>query len=1036
MVSRFWKKVRGDTARTCRVVYFWAGSMARSLWRFSAGPGALEYAASAVGVALLWCVASTRAWPDAGRDRLLAVVGASIPSGTVVTVAFGLAAIPLALLIMLGKTYSGEAGRLRVFLRVSQVQLALIAAATTGVVSAAVGGEFRRWLALIYLPLLALLSCSSVLRVLGLLLHPGQFFEQWARFILSRQQRITSRSAFRQRRAVAAAAVFGQWGEDIKIDGWFEHFHREDLSRYARIAAGRIGQVDDLDQEAVRQQLTALQTYAHAQTSQCVPAPEDASATTDSSSIGKHEDHDSLPLLVITHLPGSLVDDPDEAVSLFRKDVLPNPRVCRSIERSLRRAFRVDNSERVLEMIADLRSEAVELRDELMRGIRSNNYAMITDFRYVSEHVIGAARSVMEEQPSTAATNVYSDVLDVLVHSVNDARHLVEKSSESCDEEVKNLVLSLPRRIAYAGAEAGSPNAFRRCLSLLFGQCREALEQQPIAPEAEDCLSWYGVLSSAIQRMTDPNGRTQMSTDNALSEAKLLLQDLSGLLLISARARNWDAAALVVKEIPSLEPQRSGTYNPALTSAEYTTGFAALMRVLYFGAHACLVDLAEADASIPVPPSLIQATWPHDDSDLSTILSVYARAVVEGSADGSDWGWEPPMPPHKAYFIRTNEVLACGFVAAALTLPEWTLFRDLSDWLVAQKRKLEEAAGGVSELEQLLGKDSPVDKVLKDDTKLTRLAQLVQRSHGSSSALNKLLKYVQDAFEAGEHARIRGALVPQDVIRDFATRLAEQYNAKEDEAVTVLETYGLLSTGPAPSDLPEVPRSLGINTVIDKQWFITSSSDSWSHMAKEYGNALRQMQVGFTISRLTKIGIATELASLSSADSPIQASTCVLLVDTDVESLPSELQARVETAQSPRSEHGAPDAFLSVAGQRLPVYRMWVAGAKPVILFVDESHSARAIRVPWDSEAGWIPSARNEVKVRLRNPSHDSDAMDILLAQDSDWLQEKADTREGKEAYLQELVWLQAFERLAFDAGATPGILRLDLPADEPDAPT
>jgi hypothetical protein len=55
-----------------------------------------------------------------------------------------------------------------------------------------------------------------------------------------------------------------------------------------------------------------------------------------------------------------------------------------------------------------------------------------------------------------------------------------------------------------------------------------------------------------------------------------------------------------------------------------------------------------------------------------------------------------------------------------------------------------------------------------------------------------------------------------------------------------------------------------------------------------------------------------------------------------------------------------------------------------------------------------------------------------LLVKSPAWLEEKGDE---KVAYLEELVWLEAYQQLVFDPGTTPGVLRLDLPTDEPEAP-
>ena len=108
---------------------------------------------------------------------------------------------------------------------------------------------------------------------------------------------------------------------------------------------------------------------------------------------------------------------------------------------------------------------------------------------------------------------------------------------------------------------------------------------------------------------------------------------------------------------------------------------------------------------------------------------------------------------------------------------------------------------------------------------------------------------------------------------------------------------------------------------------------------------------------------------------------------------------------------------------------------RPCLLFISSSSSAHAIHVPWKAEDGWTLSKTGEVKARLRVPSQDADARDELLGQHAPWLEEKAHTDDDKKAYLSGLVWPQAYLQLAFDAGATPSVLRLDLPRDEPEAP-
>lgn len=279
-------------------------------------------------------------------------------------------------------------------------------------------------------------------------------------------------------------------------------------------------------------------------------------------------------------------------------------------------------------------------------------------------------------------------------------------------------------------------------------------------------------------------------------------------------------------------------------------------------------------------------------------------------------------------------------------------------------------------------------------------------------------------------------MVRQDVITGFTTDLANQYDTCDEEAVLILQNLDLLRTGPMPVSKDGGPKLLGVSRVLEKQSFIADGSDSWTSIAEKYGNGLRKMQAGAIITWLSEISTAVDLASILAPDSTLQASAGVLLVDTDVEWLPSDLQPLVESPESPKLGHSAPDAFLRVAGQRLPMYRVWIGGeGTPCLLFINNSNSARGIRVPWGSEDGWIPSSTMEIKVRLQVPSQDAAVMNELLVQDPTWLEEKAHTQEEKRAYLEELVWLQAYQQLAFDPGATPSILRLDLPREEPEAP-
>jgi hypothetical protein len=740
--------------------------------------------------------------------------------------------------------------------------------------------------------------------------------------------------------------------------------------------------------------------------------------------------------MVICQLPGSLVKDPMETLALFREDVLFDAEY-KDFAHALKRAFRIDSSERLLTIIGDLRSEARELGNQLMQGVHSNDPGPIAEFWQVCKYIVHGAAQIHDLEASEAAQQTYPDLLEALVWATDDARCLVENPATHVDREIKDLVLSLPRNFAYAAAETGNPEVFQRCLSPLWLQCRDSLQQRPDAPDTQHCLSWYSVLSSAIQRLTEPNVSTKTGIEPAVSEARLLLQDLSTLLLSLARQQKWDAADLVTKKISSLEPRSSRRHNLATAPAEYSDRFGLLKYLLYFGAHACIIDLAMAEPPILVPAGLIEATWPNDVFDLPRLLNVYAQATAQGSGDAWSWGWEPPQPLLKAYFIRTDEVLAYGFVAIALTLPESALSQDPSDWLADQVQQLEQAAGGSRGLEHLLGADNLVDKILKDNDKITKLAVIIgQQRHAvdrSVDALRRLLKSVQDMIESNKRAGIRKAIVSQNVITGFATSLLKQYEANVEKEVHTLEDLDLLSTGPALSDMTEGPRSLGVNTVIDKQWFIASESGSWSGIAEEYANGLRKMQVGFAITRLSKIGTATDLASILASDSPLQTSTGVLLVDTDVEWLPAELQALVEDSASPKSGHSTPDAYLHVAGQRLPVYRVWIEGAvKPMMLFIERCNTAHVIRVPWSPEDNWVFSKFNEIKVCLHVFPQDLAAMNELLVKSPAWLEEKGDE---KVAYLEELVWLEAYQQLVFDPGTTPGVLRLDLPTDEPEAP-
>lgn len=1018
-------------------------SKLRPLNPWSVNPGIAAYVAVATVTGMYWCVGSIRVWSVVRPYSVPVPVGAAVSSGTVVAVSVGLTAIPLALAIVLGQMYGGRAGRLRVFLHVSGVQLSLVTTVTTGIVAAALGGQFHSWVTLVGLGGIAFLACAPILKVLNLLQHQEQFVETWKGFITSRQRIIASQSARRQEAAATAEVTISGWGNDVKIeDRFFERFHGDDLSSYVRVPAGNVGQVDAVDLSSLQRLLDVLRKQAALQASRNSSALmriDSPSSTARITSSG--EPHSPQPLLIVCCLPGSTVDDRERGLAFLRTDVLLDSDQRRTMARTLRRAFRIDNSERISETITDLLSETVELCDDLKKGIRSNDRQLVEQFRQISLGIVDVAGTISGLDIPGTVHDDYVYRVEALARATDEARCLVENPATQVDREIKDIVLSLPRNLAYAAAGTGNPEVFQRCLSTLWLQCRDSLQQQPDAPDTRHCLSWYGVLSLAIQHLTEPSAARKPDVDQAVFEARLLLQDLSTLLLLFARQQKWNAANLVAEEISNLETRPSLRHNDAVTSGDYSMRFGILASLAYFGLHACLVDLAMAEPPISVPPGLIEATWPNDDFDLPGLLSVYVQARAEGTTDAWSWGWEPEHPSGEVFSPRIDGILPCGFVATVITWPEFALFQDSDTWRITQLEKLEQAAGGLSKLKQLIGAGSLVDKTLKDDDKIAKLAGTISQHHHpvdrSVDALRRLLKYLQDTMEANERIRIRTAVVRQDVITGFTTELADQYDACDEEAVLILQNLDLLRTGPMPaSNKDSGPKLLGVSRVLKKQSFIADGSDSWTSIAEEYGNELRKMQAGAIIAWLSEISTAVDLASILAPDSTLQASAGVLLVDTDVEWLPSHLQPLVESSESPKLGHGAPDAFLRVAGQRLPMYPVWIRGeGTPCLLFINSSNGARGIRVPWGSEDGWIPSSTMEIKVRLQVPSQDAAVMNELLVQDPTWLEEKAHTQEEKRAYLEELVWLQVYQQLAFDPGATPSVLRLDLPRDEPEAP-
>jgi hypothetical protein len=167
----------------------------------------------------------------------------------------------------------------------------------------------------------------------------------------------------------------------------------------------------------------------------------------------------------------------------------------------------------------------------------------------------------------------------------------------------------------------------------------------------------------------------------------------------------------------------------------------------------------------------------------------------------------------------------------------------------------------------------------------------------------------------------------------------------------------------------------------------------------------------------------------------VEESKGVLVLNSGVYLFPPSLEDMVKISESANPDHGDPYAFFEISGKQIPMHQFFGQGMKSCLLFINSSNSARAIRIPWGTEDGWTPSRTGEVRARLRVPSQDADAMDELLRQDAPWLEEKAHTDEEKRAYLSGLVWPEAYLRLAYDAGASPSVFRLDLASGEPDVP-
>jgi hypothetical protein len=1017
-------------------------SKLRPLNPWSVNPGAAAYVAVVAVTTTCWCLGSIRVWSVVRPYSVLVPVGAAVSSGTVVAVSVGLTAIPLALAIVLGQMYSGRAGRLRVFLQVSGVQLSLVATVTTGIVAAALGGQFLSWVTLLGLGGIAFLSCSPILKVLNLLQHQEQFVEAWKGFVTSRQGIIASQSARRQEAAATAEVTISGWGNDVKIeDRFFERFHGDDLSSYVRVPAGNVGQVDAVDLSSLQRLLDVLRKQAALQASKNSSALmhiESPSSTTLITSSG--EPHSPQPLLIICCLPGSTVDDRERGLAFLRTDALLDSDQHRTMARTLRRAFRIDNSERISETITDLQSETVELCDDLKKGIRSNDRQLVEQFRQMSLSIVEAAGTIRGLVVPGTVHDDYIYRVGALARATDDARRLVKDSTPQTDREIRDLVLSLTSSLAYSAAETGSPEVFQNCLWPLKLRYQDALQQHPNPEEIHHGPFWYGVLSSAIQRQAEPNVLVKTGIEPAVSEARLLLQSLSSLLLFFARQHEWTVAASVADEISSLEPRPTPRRNDAAPSGGYPAKFGELVSLTYYGLHACLVDLAMRDPAASVPHDLVEATWSNDDFDLSRLLSVHTQARAESTADGWSWGWEPEPVSGVMFSPRTDEILMRGFVATAITWPERALFQDSDTWRITELEKLERAARGASELGQLLGAGSLLDKVLKDGGEIAKLVAATGQNQSAAdravAALRKLLDYVQAKTADQERTRIRSAQVSTEAIQGWPESVVQQYNASHKPGIAILEKLKLLlPTGTGLSGAGEKRGTFGIGYLDDKRWYLGQEPGSWTGIGKQYAENLLKGEQEVIVAWLAEISSPVELFSVVAHESHVEESKGVLVVNSSVYFLPPSLEASVKISESVNPDRGDPDALFDISGRRIPMYQFFSQEMEPCLLFINSSNSAHAIHVPWKAEDGWTLSKTGEVKARLRVPSQDAGAMDELLEQHAAWLEEKAHTDKEKRAYLSGLVWPEVHLQLALDAGATPSVFRLDLPRDEPEAP-
>ncbi len=993
-------------------------SRLRPLNPWSLVPSVPAYWTIAAAIAFWWCLGSVRLWSLVWQYHHDVPMGPTVSSGTVIAVSIGLSAIPLALVIMLGQLYRGHTGQLRVMLHESKAQSSLVASIATCVIAAIIGGRYSALLVLTGLGAIAALACYSIVRTLVLLQRPDEYADARGRFIVLRQAAISAGSSHRQQNSKEAKEEFTKWGNDIRVDPWFDYFHKDILDDYVTVTAQKTGLVDTIDLQVLYHALTTLRKFA--------PSMTDVSLleTAQTASASGATEHN--PLMVVCHLPDEVIRDSEDALALFRKDILPDTELAERLTRLISRAFWIDPSEGMSRTIADLRSEARELSYELMQGVRFDDPSPIAEFQRVSKSIVQNVSQLEERETSDTARETYFDLLMALARATDEARC----ANMQVDREIRELISSFPSTLAAIAVETGNPDILERCLWPLWSQCRDALQEHSEARETRGYVSWYGVLLGRAQSVADPNAQGKVDVSKAILETRLLLQSLSRLLLDSARQDNWSAVSLVAKEIANIDS------HPSLHSAEYLDRFEELMQLLHFGIYSCLVDLSATNPRLEVAQTLLAAELTRRPLDLAALLHIYTLATKEGSVSASNWGWEPPQPIGEVFSIRTDEVLAYGCVATVLTLPDVMLFRDSEEWIAAEIKSLEDATG--RPLAQLLGKGCLLDAILRDDSKIAQLAAATGQNQDvagrAAAALRKLLDRVQADIAHKELTRIRTTQVSQETIQGVLDGLVQQYDTAHEPSLAVLVKLGLLSTEPKPSGVAEEHGWFGLNRLEGKEWFLGQDPDSWMNMGKEYADGLLKGEPQSIIAWLARISSPVEFSSVLTPSSHLDESKGILVLNANVYLLSPSLKTLVEISQSSSPDDCDPDAFFNMSGKQIPMYQFWVQGMKPCLLFISGSNTAHAIRIPWEVEEGWTVSARKEVKARLRVLSQDTNAMDKFLKDDPDWLQQEGKTTDEKRSYLETRVWIEAYLHLVLYEGAALSILRLELPSDEEDS--